>query len=385
MASELRDLPCIFARSGTSRGAFLFRRDLPEDPALLDRVVLAVYGSPDPRQIDGIGAGDPLTSKVAIIAPSERADADVDYTFGQVGIDPPKVYWVGNCGNMSAGVGPFAIHRGLVRPRSPLTTVRIFNTNTGKILRAHVQVQDGAVVEEGDVKIAGVHGRGAPIRLDFGDCGGAVTGRTLPTGKPRESLTLQDGTLVELSIVDASTPFVFVRSRDIGLTAAESPMRIDHDELALQRLEEVRGFAARAIGLIGDDDVATDASPSIPRVVMVGPPQDYTATDGTPILATECSVLARQLAMQRTHKTYSVTGTLCTGVASEIPGTVVHEVMQRVGDGQFHVGHPGGVISAGVKVDISNGRDIRVLEASLVRTARTIMEGTLKVPRDTWR
>ena len=381
-----RELPCLFARAGTSRGAFLLRSDLPADPDLLDQVILSVYGSPDPRQINGIGGGDALTSKVAVVAPSQRPDADVDYTFGQVSIDDPKVFWVGNCGNMSSGVGPFAIRQGLVSAETPLTRVRIFNTNTEKVLTAEVQVDDdGQVVESGEVEIAGVPGTGAPIMLDFGDCGGAVTGRTLPTGRTREEVTLTDGRSVAVSIVDAATPFVFVRAADLGMTGSEMPADIENNEPLRDALEEVRSYAARALGFVKPAEVAREVSPSIPRVVAVAAPADYVASDGSKVRSDEYTVLARQMAMQRPHKTYAVTGTLCTGVAGAIPGTVVHEVAAPSDDGRFHIGHPGGVISARVTVDrTSDPDDIRIVEASLLRTARTIMTGHLAVPTSVW-
>jgi len=378
-----RRIPCVFARAGTSRGAFLLRRDLPTEPGLLDKVILAAYGSPDPRQINGLGGGDALTSKVAVVAPSERPDADVDYTFGQVSVSSADVFWVGNCGNMSSGVGPFAIQAGLVATKEPTTSVRIYNTNTDKVLTAKVPVRAGEVVEDGDAQIAGVPGTGAPILLDFGDCGGAVTGRTLPTGRPSEEVALSDGSTVTVSIVDAATPFVFVAATDMGLVGTESAAEIDGDDTVLERLEEVRAYAAEAIGLVQPGQVAREVSPSIPRVVAVTAPNDYTAADGTVVSADEISVVARQMAMQRTHKTYAVTGTLCTGVAGAIPGTVVHEVSRSMSDGRFNVGHPGGVTSAAVTVDLDE-EDVRVREASLVRTARTIMAGHLHIPSDVW-
>lgn len=371
-------------RGGTSRGAFFLRDDLPDDPARLDTVILNIYGSPDPRQINGIGGGDPLTSKVAIVAPSEREDADVDYTFGQVSVDTADVFWVGNCGNMSSAVGPFAIERGLVPAVSPLTRVRIFNTNTHKLLTAEVIVHDGRVVEEGDTHIAGVPGGGAPIVLDFGDCAGSVTGAALPTGLARQDAVLGDGSMVCVSIVDAATPFVFVAAGDLGMTGTETPAQIDANPALLQNLEEIRAYAARAIGLVRAGEVAKDVSPSIPRVTVVSPPASYLATDGSHVGAADISIVARQMSMQRTHKTYSVTGTLCTGVASAIPGTVVNDLAKTFGNGKtFNIGHPGGVISARVSVELGNGA-IVVREASLIRTARTIMDGYVHLPSDVW-
>lgn len=382
MSGPARRIPCRFMRAGTSRGAFVLDRHLPTDTRLRDQVVLAMYGSPDPRQINGIGGGDPLTSKIAVVERSERADADIDYTFGQVGIDAAQVFWVGNCGNMSAGVGVVAIEEGIVEAVEPETTVRIFNTNTNKILTAVIPVSQGRVVESGHTAIAGVPGTAAPILLDFGDCGGAVTGRTLPTGSPRDSMTL-DGRTVAVSVVDAATPFVFVRASDVGMTGDELPAQIDADVDVLRRLEEVRSFAARAIGLVAEGQVAREVSPSIPRVVTVSESAGYATTTGEMVMPENIDLVARQMAMQKTHKTFAVTGTLCTAVAAYISGTVVNDIARTHDNGDIRLGHPGGVIEARVGLDAS-GDDIRVRNAAIVRTARTLMIGDLCIPTEVW-
>lgn len=367
-------------RGGTSRGGFFLREDLPDEPVLRDAVVLSIYGSPDLRQIDGIGGGDALTSKIAVVAASTRAEADVDYTFGQVGIDTASVFWVGNCGNMSSAVGPFAVSRGLVQAVKPITRVRIFNTNTNKVLTAEVQVDDNGVVEEGNARIAGVPGTGAPIMLDFGNCGGAVTGKLLPTGAPSETISMSDGHEVTLSIVDAATPFVFVSADDVGMIGTELPPEIDTNPRLLSRLEEIRAYAARTLGLIAEGQIAREVSPSIPRVSVVSPPCDFTAADGSAVMACELDIVGRQMSMQRTHKTYAVTGTLCTAVAAAIPGTVVARVARVDGGPRpFTIGHPGGIISARVSVD-----GFTVHEASILRTARVIMDGYVHVPNSVW-
>lgn len=377
-----RRIPCRFMRAGTSRGAFVLDRHLPTDPALRDRVVLTMYGSPDPRQINGLGGGDALTSKIAVVERSSRSDADVDFTFGQVGIDQPQVFWVGNCGNMSAGVGIVAIEERLVPAVEPETTVRIYNTNTKKVLTAVIPVSQGSVVEAGDTAIAGVPGTAAPILLDFGDCGGAVTGRTLPTGNRCDAMSL-DGRTVMVSVVDAATPFVFVRASDVGMNGDELPSQIDADVELLRRLEEVRSFAARAIGLVAEDQVAREVSPSIPRVVAVSESAGYTTTGGEAVASDDIAVLARQMAMQKTHKTFAVTGTLCTAVAAYIPGTIVNDVARINESGTFRLGHPGGVIEAVVGVRAS-GDDVHIDRAAIVRTARTLMIGDVCIPADVW-
>lgn len=380
--SRVRRIPATFARGGTSRGAYLMAGDLPGDPSRRDAVILAIYGSPDARQIDGLGGGDPLTSKVAVVGPSSRADADVDYSFGQVGIETDRVFWTGNCGNMSAGVGPFAIERGLVAVTEPETAVRIYNTNTHVVLTAWVQVENGEVVEEGDATIAGVPGSGAPIYLDFGDCAGTVSDRLLPTGNVQDEAVLDEGIGVRYSLVDAATPFVFVSARDVQAAGTESAAMIDADEKLLSRLEQVRTAAAVALGVVAPDQEARVVSPGIPRVVMVSEPVEYVAAGGARVRAEDSNVVARQLSMQRAHKTYSVTGTICTAVAANVPGTVVNELATDPA-GDFRIGHPGGVIDARVAVD-TDGQGHRITEASLVRTARTIMQGQVHVPAALW-
>ncbi|MHB0869781.1 MAG: PrpF domain-containing protein, partial [Chloroflexota bacterium] len=265
---------CVFMRGGTSRGAYLLQKDLPRDPRLRDRVILAIYGSPDPRQIDGLGGADSLTSKVAIIAPSSRSDADVDYTFGQVSIANPVVDYQGNCGNICSGVGPFAVDEGLVPVTEPITRVRIYNTNTKKVIVAEVPVKEGKALVEGDCAIDGVPGTGARIMLDFVDSGGAVTGRLLPTGRVRDTIQVEDRRYT-VSLVDAANPGIFVRAGDLGLKGTELAGEIDANPWLLQELESIRSIGAEMIGLVQDRRDGTRLSPAVPKVAFVSPPHEY--------------------------------------------------------------------------------------------------------------
>lgn len=360
-------------RGGTSRGAFLRARDLPDDPVTRDQVILAIYGSPDPRQINGLGGADPLTSKVAVIERCDRSYADVSYTFGQVAIDEPRVHWAGNCGNMSSAVGPFAVNTGLVAAREPTTQVRIYNTNTDRVLTASVPVRAGAAIEDGDFAIAGVPGTGARIDLDFGDCGGAVLGKVLPTGKPVDRFTLTDGTVVEASIVDATTPFVFVRAGEVGMLGTELPDQIRAEPGLLERLERIRSAAAIRCGIVSEGDDPTASSPSLPRISVVSPADDYSTHNGD-VCAAEIDLVVRQMSMQRPHQTYAVTGTLCTAVASLVPGTVVNELRGAEPAARVKLGHPGGIIVADAAIE-ENDRDYYVRRAALSRTAATLMDG----------
>lgn len=222
---EMERIPCVIMRSGTSKGIYLLSNDLPEDPEPRDKVILSIFGSPDSRQIDGLGGADPLTSKLAIISVSDREDADIDYTFGQVEIKKPYVDYSSNCGNISAGVGPFAIQQGLVRAVEPVTTVRIYNTNTKKVFVAEVPVKNGKPQVKGGYKVDGVPGTGARIGINMAGTIGAKTGRLLPTGNAMDTLDIKGFGLLPVSMLDAGSPMVFVRAKDLGLKGTESPVR----------------------------------------------------------------------------------------------------------------------------------------------------------------
>jgi len=371
--------PCVFMRGGTSRGAYLHARDLPRDEELRDRVVLALYGSPDARQIDGIGGAHPLTSKVAIVSPTTDGEADVEYLFGQVRLDEALVDYRGNCGNLLAGVGPFAVDSGLVEARDPVTEVRIRNVNTASVVRAEVPVVGGHARVLGETEIAGAPGSGAAVRLDFSSAAGTLGRGLLPTGAARESLRLADGTQLVVSIVDAGNPTVFVAARSLGLTA-QTMLADELSPAVLEALESVRGWAARALGLVRDPSQAAGESPAVPKVYVVHPRAAYRSRDGGSIDASAVSLLARGLVMGQPHPAYATTVAVCTAAASRIPGTVVHEcAMAAVGDRVCRIGHPSGVLY--VDVDVRTDRSEAELRcAVLERTARRIMEGLAFVP-----
>ncbi len=381
---EQKRIRCAVMRGGTSRGLFVMHGDLPAQPELRDKVILRMYGSPDVRQIDGMGGADPLTSKLAIIGPSTHEDADVDYTFAQVSFEEPLVDYKGNCGNISSAVGPFAIDEGLVDPVEPKTTVRIHQTNTRRILVAEVPVANGKAAVEGDYHIDGVPGTGARIELDFSGTAGAVTGHILPTGNPLDRLDVEGVGPIDVSVVDAGNPCVFVRARDLNMAGTETPDQIDGDRELNERIERIRGTVAAAIGLVGDWRDAARQSPYIPFFVLVSPPADYIDfTTGRMVEAQQVDLVARLLFMLRTHKAYAVTGTVCTGAAAKIPGTIVHEAArpESQGQAQTRIGHPAGVIDAEAVVRLDEG--VQLVRASVGRTARRIMEGYVFVPWST--
>ncbi|HET8995113.1 MAG TPA: PrpF domain-containing protein [Acetobacteraceae bacterium] len=371
-------VPCLFMRGGSSRGGFFLAADLPADERERAAWLLAAYGSPDARQIDGIGGSDPLTSKAAIVGPASRDDADVDYSFAQVSLAAAQIGIGGTCGNMLAGVGPFAILRGLVEAREPETVVRIHATNTGQVITARVPVLDGMPAIEGGCEIPGVPGSGARIGLDFGDCAGAVSGRLLPTGSPRDEIVLA-GRRTRVSLVDAATPFVFVCAQDIGARGTESAAEIAGNEELQERLELVRGWAATVLAMAPSAEAAREVSPNVPRVIMVAPPQDYLTPEKTRIEAAAADICVRQMSMQRPHKALAVTGSICTAVAAAVAGTTVAEMAAQWRGGPLRLGHPSGVLQVRAVVHRDDA-GYRIQSAEIERTARPIMDGVLYVP-----
>jgi 2-methylaconitate cis-trans-isomerase PrpF len=374
----LQKFKCTVMRGGTSKGIFLDKNILPADDRARDQVILKIFGSPDIRQIDGLGGAEPLTSKLAIIAPPSIADADVDYTFGQVSIQEPYIDYSGNCGNISSAVGPYAIDEGIVTPVQPITTVRIHNTNTGKILIAEVPVECDKAKVEGDYAIDGVPGTAAKIMMDFAATAGTLGLGVLPTGKPIDLFNLPEFGKYEVSIVDAANPMVFVRAKDVGLRGTEGPAEIDSNRKLLALLECIRTATAVKTGMVSSQDEATAKSPAFPMIAVVSPAAGYTAFgSGVSIEAEQVSFVSRLIYMGILHKTYAATGTTCTGVAAKIPGTIVNEVLKETGD-KITIGHPSGVIEVEAIVKNSS-REPTVYRAAFGRTARRIMDGFVYV------
>jgi 2-methylaconitate cis-trans-isomerase PrpF len=366
---------CTIMRGGTSKGIFLRREDLPVDPELRDRVILAIFGSPDLRQIDGLGGADSLTSKVAILSPSKDQGRDVDYTFGAVGIDRPFVDYSANCGNISSAVGPFAIDQGWVRPEEPFTIVRIMNTNTRKMIHAKVPVKHGKVVSEGDYAIDGVPGSGARVDLSFLDPGGAATGRLLPTGNVVDEIILDEGGKVSVTIVDAGNSTAFFDSGDLGLKGTELPSEFDRDERIRTRLEAIRKRVAELMGI--------PFNPSIPKVAFVASPQDYRTVNEKEVKAGEIDFTARAMAMGKMHKVFPITGGIPAAIAAVIPGSVIHKVIgeqEPLPKRRFNIGHPSGILDVEVE-SRQDGKKIYIIQCTIGRTARKIMEGRVFISK----
>ncbi len=377
-------IPCTILRGGTSKGVYLLEQDIPPPGLLRDRLLKRVMGSPDLLQIDGLGGARLITSKMAIIKRSERPDADVDYTFAQVNPERDQIVYTSNCGNISSGVGPFAIDAGLVAVTAPVTVVRIHNMNTGKILVAHVPVADGRAKVTGDFAIDGVPGTGAEIRMDYSGTVGAKTGRMLPTGEVTETVRMEDGSRLAVSIVDVANPCVFVRAEALGLEGGELPDVFTRNPALLDRIRELRGKAAERIGLTADWRDVDRQSPSLPLVVAVSPPAPYANMRGVPVDPASTDLRARLIWYDKCHESMAGTGSMCTAAASRIPGSVVNQVIGAgaAARSTLRIGHPMGVMTVSVEAEPSNAEGgVAFTMLGFSRTARRIMDGTVYVPR----
>lgn len=367
-------LSCTIMRGGTSKGVFLMERDLPADSDLRERIILAVFGSPDLRQIDGLGGADSLTSKLAIISPSETPGRDIHYTFGAVEIDKPFVDYSANCGNISSAVGPYAVDKGLVRPVEPFTTVRIYNTNTKKMIHAKVPVKRGKVVLEGDYEIDGCPGTGARIELSFMDPGGAATGKLLPTGNVVDEVRLDTGERYAVTIVDAGNPTAFVRAEELNLAGDELPAALDPNEAAKARLEAVRRKVGELMGI--------PVSQSIPKISFVAPARDYKTVTGKVIAKSEVNLLARVMAMGKMHKVFAITAAIPAAIGALLPGSVVNRVagggLPVAAETEILIGHPSGVMDLKVDARFYEGEP-RIASCTIGRTARKILDGRVYV------
>ena len=377
----LLSLPAVFMRGGTSRAVMFHARDLPNH-AEWDPIFLAAMGSPDPngRQLNGMGGGISSLSKVCILAPSDRADADIDYTFAQVQIRDPRVDYRSNCGNMSSAVGPFAVDEGIVRPNGDTATVRIFNTNTQKIIRSTFPLEDGRAATDGDLAIPGVAGTGAPVRLDFLAPGGATTGRLLPTGKPMDRLDVPGIGPIEVSMIDAANACVFVRARDLGLSGRELPEELERDPALLERLQSIRRQASVAMGIARDDAEARTVA-AVPIVGFVAPPMDAPTLSGDPIAAAHVDLTARFLSNGQPHRALPLTAALCTAVAANIAGTLVAEALAPEAGPQVRIGMPSGILTVGAEVEWDGAGQWVAHSGAFYRTARRLFDGRIYVPR----
>ncbi|RDV34484.1 2-methylaconitate cis-trans isomerase PrpF family protein [Lysinibacillus capsici] len=358
-------VPVVVMRGGTSKGVFLNFDDMPANRLLWDEFLLDIMGSPDRRQIDGLGGANSLTSKVAIIKESELEGIDVEYTFAQVSISNNLVDFKGNCGNISSAVGPYAIEQGLVPVVEPVTTVRIYNTNTKKVIIAEVEVENGHVKTEGMCSIPGVPGTGSPIYLSFTNAEGAVTGKLFPTGNHIDVIQSSKGPL-NVSIIDVANPLVFVNASDVGLTGSELPHEFTKEKLI--ELEEIRSIAAEMCQLAAKEE-ATMKSPAVPKMTIIAPPGDYLDVTGIKREALDMDCRIRMMSMQEPHQALAISGAICTTAGAFLENTILSEVI-NINQEVVRLGHPGGIMET--KVDLIAGH---ISAIKVVRTARIILEG----------
>jgi 2-methylaconitate cis-trans-isomerase PrpF len=369
-------LRCVIMRGGTSKSVFFHENELPSDPKLRDKVVLDVFGSPDIREIDGLGGADGSTSKLSIISRYNGPEADVEYNFGQVMFDEPLVSYGLNCGNISAAVGPFAVDEGLVKAVEPITSVRVFNTNSQKVLIIHTPVKDGKAVVSGNYHIDGVPGTAAKIGVDMTHCGGTRGKGVLFIGNPKDTVDVPDVGKIEWSLIDLANPTVFVKAEAVGLKGTEEAKDILNDKEIGRKMEAIRSHAGVVYGVAKDEHSVDVEWPVTPFSAIVMPPCDYTTIQGEKIKATDMSLRAIIWAAHQYHPAYS--GTICasTGVGALIPGTVVNEVLadEAKKAGEIKIGHPSGIMECDAEVEMKDGQAIPK-KAIYYRTARRIMEG----------
>ncbi|PTE23320.1 hypothetical protein C5F48_02330 [Cereibacter changlensis JA139] len=380
-ALNMRSIPSRIIRGGSSKGIYLDRADLPEPGAARDEIVLRVFGSPDRRQIDGLGGADKLTSKVAIMGAPTRADCDIDYLFGQVNTELPRVDWRANCGNLSAGAALYGALTGAGRMEGDRMQVNVHQVNTGRRLVTHVPMRDGFPAVEGDFAIGGVPGTGPRIDVDFGDfAGSALGGSVLPTGNAMDRVDIPGIGLLEVSVIDMANLLFFVRAGDIGMDTSASIYDMQADLALVGRLEAVRKAVSAHIGFIAGPDADQELRVSTnPLIFAVAPPLAYGATNGQAVAMDDHDLFARSLARYEFSKAYPGSGAAGTAVAAGIPGTLVQEAVAGLGQARgiydLRVGHPGGVLRVAAEVCAEAG-GIAVRKALIGRTARLIMEGT---------
>jgi len=363
----------VFMRGGTSKALVFRAEDLPAERAAWDAIFLAAMGVPDPngRQLDGMGGGLSSLNKVCVVGPATHADADVDYTFVQLGVDEPLADYGGNCGNMSSAIGPYAVEGGLVPcPEDGEAVVRIHNTNTGKLIVARFPVVGGALAADGDMALDGVAGTAAPVKLEFVAPGGAKTGKLLPTGNAVDVLYVPGLGAIEASLVDAANPCVFVDAASLGLSGVEMPADLDKDAEFLGRMEAIRRAGSVAMGL-APDLVAAGKLASIPKVAMLSRPAPAATLSGRVLAADEVDVMVRMISVGQPHRAVPITGAVCLGVAARVPGTIAYRLCSSA-EGPIRIGHASGTTV--VDADVQDGV---ALNGAVYRTARRLFEGNV--------
>ncbi|HAS6192591.1 TPA: 2-methylaconitate cis-trans isomerase PrpF [Vibrio vulnificus] len=380
-------VPATYMRGGTSKGVFFNLADLPPEAQVAgekrDQLLLRVIGSPDPygKQIDGMGGATSSTSKTVIVSKSSRADHDVDYLFGQVSIDKPFVDWSGNCGNLSAAVGPFAIHAGLIDeqriPQNGVVTVKVWQANIGKTIEVHVPIQHGLVQETGEFSLDGVTFPAAEIQVDFVDPADGE-GSMFPTGNLMDDLVVPGVGTFNATLINAGIPTIFLDAEALGYSGTELQEQINNDEQALAKFETIRAYGALKMGLISSIDEA-ESRQHTPKVAFVAKPKSYQASSGKVVEAGEVDLLVRALSMGKLHHAMMGTAAVAIGAAACVPGTLVN---LAAGGGEKQAvtfGHPSGTLKVGAQAKATEQGWV-VEKAIMSRSARILMEGFVRVP-----
>ncbi len=388
-------IPATYMRGGTSKGVFFSLKDLPEAAQIpgptRDALLLRVIGSPDPydKQIDGMGGATSSTSKTVILSKSIKADHDVDYLFGQVSIDKPFVDWSGNCGNLSAAVGSFAISNGLVDasriPHNDVAVVRVWQANIGKTIIAHVPITNGEVQETGDFELDGVTFPAAEVQVEFMDPAAEEEGgggSMFPTGNLIDELEVPGVGTFKATMINAGIPTIFVNAEDIGYTGTELQSAINSDPKALQMFETIRAYGALRMGLISNLDEAAKRQHT-PKVAFVAKPADYVASSGKAVGAGDVDLLVRALSMGKLHHAMMGTAAVAIGTAAAISGTLVNLAAGGVERNAVRFGHPSGTLRVGAEASLENGEWV-VKKAIMSRSARVLMEGYVRIPGDSF-
>jgi len=372
-------IPAVFIRGGTSKGVFFHAHDLPTEQAARDRIFLEVLGSPDPyqRQLNGMGGGISSLSKAVIVEPSIHPDADVDYTFAQVAVDQAVVDYATACGNLSSAVGAFAVDEKLVQRPDGEVTVRVFSTNAQQIYHAHFRVESGQAAEEGDFAMSGVAGTGAPVRLEYLSPGGAITGQFLPSAQVQETIETTSFGAVQVSLVDATNPVVFLAADAVGIAGTELPDALETIPGLLDGLDELRRIAGVRMGMATSPQ---DVPLGNPKLAILSAPHDYVTLDGKTISADQHDLGVRMVSMQRIHRAVTGTGAMCLGAAVQISGGVAAGLARHCTPGTpLRIGSPSGVleVDASVACDSEGQWDVRSI--TVFRTQRRLMEGWVRV------
>ncbi len=380
-------VPATYMRGGTSKGVFFNLADLPPEAQIAgekrDQLLLRVIGSPDPygKQIDGMGGATSSTSKTVIVSKSSRADHDVDYLFGQVSIDKPFVDWSGNCGNLSAAVGPFAIHAGLIDeqriPQNGVVTVKVWQANIGKTIEVHVPIQHGLVQETGEFSLDGVTFPAAEIQVDFVDPADGE-GSMFPTGNLMDDLVVPGVGTFNSTLINAGIPTIFLDAEALGYSGTELQEQINNDEQALAKFETIRAYGALKMGLISSIDEA-ESRQHTPKVAFVAKPKSYQASSGKVVEAGDVDLLVRALSMGKLHHAMMGTAAVAIGAAACVPGTLVN---LAAGGGEKQAvtfGHPSGTLKVGAQAKATEQGWV-VEKAIMSRSARILMEGFVRVP-----